>query len=114
MSKKLKIIFAGTPDFAVTCLDKLLISRHEVVCILTQPDRVKGRGQKIIATPVKQRADNHGITVHQPTSLKSKEIQTILKAYDADLMVVVAYGLLIPPSILSMPKGGCMNVHGSL
>lgn len=110
----LRIIFAGTPEFAATSLQALLESEHQVVAVLTQPDRPSGRGKKLSAGPVKALALSHQIPVLQPLSLRADDIAEQLNAYAADVMVVVAYGLLIPPAVLTLPRYGCINVHGSL
>lgn len=114
MSQPLKIIFAGTPDFAADHLAALLATEHSIVAVYSQPDRPAGRGKKLQASPVKQLALEHGIEVYQPASLKKEEVQQQLAALDADLMVVVAYGLILPQKVLDTPKYGCINVHGSL
>ena len=110
----LKIVFAGTPDFAVATLDALLKSHHEVVAVYTQPDRPAGRGRKLRPSPVKSVALEHGIPVEQPVNFKEEGAVERLAAYEADLMVVVAYGLLLPPVVLETPRLGCVNVHASL
>lgn len=112
--KSLRIIFAGTPTFAEAHLAALLESRHQVVAVLTQPDRPAGRGKQVQASPVKGLALSHQIPVHQPSSLKTPEARILIESFNADIMVVVAYGLLLPPSILSIPPLGCINVHASL
>ncbi|MEJ6744414.1 MAG: methionyl-tRNA formyltransferase [Porticoccaceae bacterium] len=109
----LKIIFAGTPDFAATHL-QALISQHEVVAVYTQPDRPAGRGKKLNASPVKLLAEQNNLPIHQPQSLKDPEQQTILANLQADIMVVVAYGLILPQVVLDAPRLGCINVHGSI
>lgn len=114
MSNSLRIIFAGTPDFAARHLQALLDAGHEVVAVYTQPDRPAGRGQQLQASPVKQLAVANDITVYQPKSLKKAKAQSELAALSADLMIVVAYGLILPPVVLAMPRLGCINVHGSL
>ena len=111
---KLKLIFAGTPDFAARHLAALLSSDHEVVAVYTQPDKPAGRGQKLTASPVKELALAHNLPVYQPASLRKEEAQAELAALGADLMVVVAYGLILPKAVLAMPRLGCINVHGSL
>ncbi|MFQ2267476.1 methionyl-tRNA formyltransferase [Aeromonas hydrophila] len=111
---KLKLIFAGTPDFAARHLAALLSSDHEVVAVYTQPDKPAGRGQKLTASPVKELALAHGLPVYQPASLRKEEAQAELAALGADLMVVVAYGLILPKAVLDTPRLGCINVHGSL
>ncbi|MFM4959592.1 methionyl-tRNA formyltransferase [Aeromonas caviae] len=111
---KLKLIFAGTPDFAARHLAALLSSGHEVVAVYTQPDKPAGRGQKLTASPVKELALAHDLPVYQPASLRNEAAQAELAALDADLMVVVAYGLILPKAVLDTPRLGCINVHGSL
>lgn len=111
---KLKLIFAGTPDFAARHLAALLSSDHEVVAVYTQPDKPAGRGQKLTASPVKDLALAHDLPVYQPASLRNEEAQAELAALGADLMVVVAYGLILPEAVLDTPRLGCLNVHGSL
>ena len=110
----MKIIFAGTPDFAAKHLEIVLHSKHEVLSVLTQPDRESGRGKKINLSPVKQTALDNDIDVYQPESLKTKEVFDKLKNTDPDLILVVAYGLLLPKDILELPKFGCVNIHASL
>ena len=109
-----RIVFAGTPEFAAAHLQALLNSRHQVVAVYTQPDRPAGRGQKLLASPVKQLAQQHGIPVLQPASLRAPEEQKQLAAFNADLIVVVAYGLILPQNILDTPRLGCINSHASL
>ncbi|WP_066568822.1 methionyl-tRNA formyltransferase [Snodgrassella sp. CFCC 13594] len=109
-----KIIFAGTPTFAASALAAIHDAGITISLVLTQPDRPKGRGMKRQASPVKQLAEKLGIPVAQPTSLKSAEIQALIAAQDADVMVVAAYGLLLPAAVLSLPKQGCLNIHASL
>jgi methionyl-tRNA formyltransferase len=114
MPEPLKIIFAGTPDFAAEALKGLLGSEHQVVAVYTQPDRPAGRGRKLVLGPVKQLALTHGIPVRQPKSLKDKLEQTVLAESQADLMVVAAYGLLLPQTVLDTPRLGCINIHASI
>ena len=114
MSNSLRIIFAGTPDFAARHLQALLDAGHQVVAVYTQPDRPAGRGQQLQASPVKQLAVAKDIAVYQPKSLKKAKAQAELAALSADLMIVVAYGLILPPVVLATPRLGCINVHGSL
>ncbi len=109
----MKLIFAGTPDFAVPSLRQCLLN-HDVVAVYTQPDRPAGRGRQLQPSPVKKTAIEHGISVQQPVTLRGPCVQTTLKQYQADLMVVVAYGLLLPAEVLATPKYGCVNVHASL
>lgn len=110
----MRIIFAGTPDFAAETLKALLNSEHEICAVYTQPDRPAGRGRKLTPSPVKQLAQEHDIPVEQPLNFKSEDSVATLAAYEADLMVVVAYGLLLPQNVLDTPKLGCINVHASL
>lgn len=114
MSKPLRIVFAGTPDFAARHLAALLSSQHDVIAVYTQPDRPAGRGKKLTASPVKNIALEHDIPVYQPASLRNTDAQQELAALNADIMVVVAYGLLLPTEVLETPKLGCINVHGSI
>ncbi len=110
----LKIIYAGTPDFAVPALQALIDSKHEVLAVYTQPDRPSGRGRKLQFGPVKQLAVDSGIRVEQPISLKDETAQQILDSFKADVMVVAAYGLILPQAVLESPRYGCLNIHGSL
>ncbi len=110
----LRVVFAGTPDFAASSLAAVLDSEHEVVAVYTQPDRPAGRGRKLTPSPVKQLAQGHGLPVYQPASLKDADAQAELAALNADVMVVVAYGLLLPQAVLDTPRLGCINVHASL
>ncbi|MCO7191271.1 methionyl-tRNA formyltransferase [Pseudoalteromonas sp. XMcav2-N-2] len=114
MSKSLRIVFAGTPDFAAKHLAALIASHHDVVAVYSQPDRPAGRGKKLKASEVKTLALEHNLPVYQPQSLKSDDAQSELAALNADVMVVVAYGLLLPKAILDTPRLGCLNVHGSI
>lgn len=114
MTATLRVIFAGTPDFAAHHLQALIDSSHDLVACYTQPDRPAGRGKKLQASPVKQLAMKHQIPVHQPKSLKNLDEQAILAQYQADIMIVVAYGLILPPEVLRAPRLGCINVHASL
>lgn len=111
---KLRILFAGTPDFAVLPLKSLLNAGFDPVAVYTQPDRPAGRGRKLQASPVKQAALNAGIEVLQPSTLKTAEAREQLKELKPDLMIVVAYGLILPPDILEIPLYGCWNIHASL
>ena len=114
MVKSLRILFAGTPDFAARHLQALLDAGLNVIGVYTQPDRPAGRGNKLTASPVKQLAESHQLPVYQPASLRNAAEQQALAALDADLMIVVAYGLLLPKPVLDAPRLGCINVHGSL
>ena len=111
---QLKVIFAGTPDFAAQHLHALLDAGINVVAVYTQPDRPAGRGKQLTASPVKLLAQQHQVPVFQPHSLKEAAAQEQLAALQADLMIVVAYGLLLPTAVLEAPRLGCINVHGSL
>ena len=110
----LRIAFAGTPQFALPALRALLASSHRVVGVLTQPDRPAGRGRELRASPVKLLAAEHGLPVAQPTTLKTAEGRAALSEWRPELMVVVAYGLILPPVVLALPRLGCLNIHGSL
>lgn len=110
----MKLVFAGTPDFAVPTLELLLQSDHEVVSVYTQPDRPAGRGRKLTASPVKLVAQKYHVNVLQPETLRSASAVSELVGLQPDMMIVVAYGLILPPEILSAPKHGCLNVHASL
>jgi methionyl-tRNA formyltransferase len=114
LSQSLRIVFAGTPDFAARHLAALLSSEHEVIAVYTQPDRPAGRGKKLTASPVKNIALEHDIPVYQPENFKSDEAKQELADLNADIMVVVAYGLLLPQVVLDTPRLGCINVHGSI
>lgn len=110
----LKLIFAGTPAFAATALQALLGSSHQLLAVYTQPDRPAGRGRKVTASPVKELALQHHLPIHQPVTLRNEEEQAILQEYQADVMIVAAYGLMLPPVILKAPRLGCINIHASL
>jgi len=110
----MKIIFAGTPEFAVPALAALIAAGHEIVLVLTQPDRPAGRGMKLKASPVKALAQQHGLSIYQPETLKTAESQAPVAAVDADVMIVAAYGLILPQAVLDMPRLGCLNIHASL
>ena len=114
MTQPLNVIFAGTPDFSVAPLQALLNSEHNVIAVYTQPDRPAGRGRKLTASPVKSLALEHNIPVYQPQTLRDKSAQSDLAALNADLMIVVAYGLILPKVVLDMPRFGCLNIHASL
>ena len=109
-----RIVFAGTPDFALATLKALTSCGISPVAVLTQPDRKAGRGRKLVASPVKRYAESLDIKVWQPATLKGTEVAQALSALRPDLMVVAAYGLIVPPSILAVPRKGCLNVHASL
>ena len=110
----MRIIFAGTPDFAAVALQALLDSPHELAAVYTQPDRPAGRGRKLKPGPVKALALAHDIPVCQPLSLKGEQEQAALQAWQADVMVVAAYGLILPEAVLHIPRYGCLNIHASL
>jgi methionyl-tRNA formyltransferase len=111
--RPLRLGFAGTPEFAVPALDALADSQR-ICAVFTQPDRPAGRGQPLHSSPVKNRALERGLTVHQPASFKSPEALEILRGLDIDALVVVAYGLILPPAALGVPRFGCINIHASL
>ena len=110
----MRIIFAGTPEFSASILQALINSEHEVIAVYTQPDRRAGRGKKMLPPAVKVIAEQAGINVHQPLSLSDESEQHQLREYEADVMVVVAYGLLLPQAVLDIPRHGCLNIHASL
>lgn len=114
MSSSLRLAFAGTPDFAASSLAALLNSQHTVVCVYTQPDRPAGRGRKFTASPVKQLAEQHGLPVYQPEQLKTSEAWQPLIDADIDVLVVAAYGLILPKAVLDIPGLGALNIHASL
>ena len=110
----LRIVFMGTPDFAVPCLELLVKSGHQVLSVVTQPDRPKGRGRKLCSSPVKQAALDYNLTVLQPDRIRNPAFLQELENFSPDVIVVVAYGQLLPKSILHLPRLGCINVHASL
>ena len=110
----MKVIFAGTPDFAASALAALIEAEHEILAVLTQPDRPKGRGMKLTPSPVKTLALQHNLPVWQPENLKDVAVQQQLRDLQADVMVVAAYGLLLPAAVLNIPEHGCLNIHASL
>ena len=110
----MKILFMGTTDFAVSCLDAMRQAGYEAEAVVTKVDKPKNRGMKLQFSAVKEYALQHDIPVYQPETLKTEEVQNALRAYGAELFVVVAYGKLLPKAVLDMPKRGCINVHGSL
>ena len=110
----MKVIFMGTPDFSVGTLEALLEAGHEVVLAVTQPDKPKGRGKEMQFPPVKETALRHGIEVYQPRRIREKDVSRKLAAYQADIMVVIAFGQILPKEILEMTPYGCVNVHASL
>ncbi|HIJ22236.1 MAG: methionyl-tRNA formyltransferase [Gammaproteobacteria bacterium] len=110
----MRILFAGTPDFSVAALNALLESDHELIGVYTQPDRPAGRGRKLKASPVKERALEASLPVFQPTTLRDEAEQQQIESLNADLMVVVAYGLILPKAVLVSPRNGCLNIHASL
>ena len=110
----LNIIFSGTPQFAISCFEAVLNSRHNIVAVYTQPDRPCGRGRKLTASPVKSFAEENNLPVLQPASFRDLDAQKKLASFNADIMVTVAYGILLPKAVLSIPRLGCINVHASL
>jgi methionyl-tRNA formyltransferase len=110
----MKVIFAGTPEFARVALAALIAAGHQIVAVYTQPDRPAGRGMALKASPVKELALTHGLRVEQPKSLKDPGAQAILAGFKADIMIVAAYGLILPEVVLNIPPMGCVNIHGSL
>jgi methionyl-tRNA formyltransferase len=114
MTSRQRIVFAGTPEFSVPALDALHAAGHEIAAVYTQPDRPAGRGRTLTASPVKQRALELGLPVEQPASLKDAAAVARLIEHAPDLMVVVAYGLILPQAVLDVPRLGCLNIHASL
>ena len=112
--KSLSVVFAGTPEFSAPALEALVASRHRVVAVYTQPDRPAGRGQQLAMSAVKQSALRHGLPVEQPATLRDPAAVEKLASWRADLMVVVAYGLILPANVLAIPALGCLNIHASL
>src|SRR5580693_7190555 len=110
----LKVSFAGTPDFAVPTLQALADSRHQLLGVLTQPDRPAGRGRELKSSPVKELTLKLGLPLSQPSSLKSEADRAALASWNPDVLVVVAYGLILPLAALTLPRLGCINVHASL
>ena len=110
----MKVIFMGTPEFSVGALDALVEAHHQVVLVVTQPDKPKGRGKEMQITPVKACAMKHDIPVFQPVKIKDKEAVETLRRYEADVFVVAAFGQILSEEILNMPKYGCINIHASL
>ena len=110
----MRVVFMGTPDFAVASLNALVDAGHEVAAVITQPDRPKGRGNKMTFPEVKERALELGLPVHQPDSVKDEAFLELLKEYQPEVIVVVAFGRILPQTVLDLPKYGCVNVHGSL
>lgn len=110
----MRIAFAGTPDFAVPALAALAASGHELVGVLTQPDRPAGRGQQLSASPIKEFALAHGLSIDQPRTLRTSEGRVALERWRPDVLVVVAYGLILPAEVLALPRHGCLNIHASL
>lgn len=112
--ESLRIVFMGTPDFSVPALARLAQSQHDVAAVYTQPDKQRGRGKKVTFSPVKEKAVELGIPVFQPDSMRSDEVISELKSLSPDVIIVIAYGKILPKAVLDIPKQGCLNVHGSL
>lgn len=110
----MRIVFMGTPDFSVPTLESLVKGGHEVLAVVTQLDKPKGRGKSVLMTPVKEKALELGIPVYQPVKVREPEFMEVLKGLDAEVFVVVAFGQILPKEILEMPRYGCVNVHASL
>ena len=110
----MKIVFMGTPDFAVGALEALIRAGHQITAVVTQPDKAKGRSDKLLPPPVKECAQKHGIEVFQPVKIKTPEAVEELRKYEADVFVVAAFGQILSQEILDMPKYGCLNIHASL
>ena len=110
----MRVVFMGTPEFAVPSLEQLIKDGHEVVGVFAQPDKPKGRGYKLAAPPVKEAALAHNIPVYQPVKMRDGEALSILKELNPEVIVVVAYGKILPKEILELPAKGCINFHGSL
>jgi len=109
-----RIIFMGTPDFAVPTLEALIQGPDEIIAVVTQPDRSRGRSKKLVAPPIKELAQRFALDLYQPDTVKTSEFLTTLRSYDPDIIVVAAYGRILPESIINLPRHGCINVHGSL
>lgn len=114
MTHRLRIVFAGTPDFSVPALDALHGAGHGIAAVYTQPDRPSGRGREVTAGPVKRRALELGLTVEQPATLRTDDAVARLASFMPDVMVVAAYGLILPQAVLDVPRRGCLNIHASL
>lgn len=110
----MRVVFMGTPDFSVPTLECVIEAGHEVVGVVTQPDKAKGRGKKVVYPPVKEKALEHGLTVYQPKRAREPEFIEQMRALNPDVMVVVAFGQILPKALLDIPKYGCVNVHASL
>lgn len=110
----MRIVFAGTPEFAAVALNALLTAQHQVVAVYTQPDRPAGRGRKLTPSPVKALALEHGLPVFQPDNFRSEAPRAELASLEPDIMIVAAYGLLLPQAVLDVPRQGCLNIHASL
>ncbi|MBP2644708.1 MAG: fmt, partial [Firmicutes bacterium] len=112
--KNLRVVYMGTPDFAVPCLERLVSEGYQIAAVVTQPDRPKGRGRKLTPSPVKETALKHNLPVWQPEKVKTPEFVAQLEALNPDVIIVVAFGQLLSPQILVIPEYGCINVHASL
>ena len=110
----MRVVFMGTPDFSVPTLEKIIEAGHEVIGVVTQPDKAKGRGKKVIFSPVKEKALEYNLPVYQPRRAREPEFIEEMRVLNPDVMVVVAFGQILPKDILDIPKYGCVNVHASL
>lgn len=109
----MRIVYMGTPEFAAVALDAI-VKEHEVVAVITQPDKPQGRNRKLVPTPVKVKAQAYDIPVYQPVKIREEESVQMIRDYNPDVIVVAAYGQILPESILNIPKYGCINIHASL
>ena len=110
----MKVVFMGTPDFAVNTLAAIIEAGHEVAAVVTQPDKARGRSGELKMPPVKELAVEHNLKVYQPVKIKDSDMEEVLREINPDVIVVVAFGQILPKSILELPKYGCVNVHASL
>ena len=112
--KQLRVVFMGTPDFSVPTLEALIKAGHSIVGVYCQPDKQKGRGKQVQMPPVKVAALNHNLPVFQPVTLRDEQVQAELEALNPDVVVVIAYGKILPPWLIRLPQYGCINVHASI
>jgi len=110
----MRVVFMGTPEFSTTPLEQLLLNKHEVVAVYTRPDKPAGRGRSVVSPPVKKAAISRGLQVEQPDSLKTAAVVTRLADYNPEVIVVAAFGQILPPAVLGIPRYGCLNIHPSL